>query len=331
MPKVGYRNRDKRGGAQKQDDGVDRRLTGGLGALSEQWLESLAMKNYSMRTVEARRHALSFLLRWLQDRDLYYPQAITRPTLESYQRALYRYKQPNGKPLSFTTQRQRLTSIKQFFQWLCRQNQILHNPASELEYPRTEQRLPQATLTHSEVLEILSQPDTKDLLGLRDRAILETFYSTGIRRTELIHLCLEDLDRNRSILCVRQGKGKKDRILPISQRALSWVERYLDAVRPELVRSIHEHTLFLSSYGEAMNRDFVSRLVKQYIDKAKIGKRGSCHLLRHSMATLMLENGADLRYVQEMLGHSSIETTTLYTRVSILKLQEVHALTHPGN
>ena len=253
---LGARAREKRGGAAKLDDGVDRSDPNGLGCLCDQWLESLALRNYSQRTIESRAHSLHFVLLWLQERELFYPSEVTRPILESYQRALYRYRRPNGKALGFTTQRMRLTAVKQFFQWLCRQDLLLHNPASELEFPRNEHRLPGLALTHEEVRSVLVQPDVSDGLGVRDRAILEVFYSTGIRRMELVNLQVPHLDRTRKVLAVRQGKGKKDRVLPIGDSALKWTERYLEEVRPQLVGSVREQTLFLSAYGEAFCKDF---------------------------------------------------------------------------
>jgi integrase/recombinase XerD len=130
---------------------------------------------------------------------------------------------------------------------------------------------------------------------------------------------------------VRQGKGKKDRLLPIGKRALEWIARYLEESRPLLLVNTNEHTLFLSTLGQALEPDSLTEYVRHYIDLADIGKKGSCHLFRHTMATLMLENGADVRYIQAMLGHARLETTQIYTQVSIRKLQKVHALTHPAD
>ena len=196
--------------------------------------------------------------------------------------------------------------------------------------PRLEFRLPKAVLTVHEAEIVLAQPNIGDPLGLRDRAILETFYSTGMRRSELIHLSLYDLDRERSTIMVRQGKGKKDRMVPIGERALSWIAKYLGEVRPTLVLEPDDGTLFQTARRAAVLDDRLSQLVREYVDKAAMGKRGSCHLFRHTMDTLMLEGGADIRFIQAMLGHAELSTTEIYTRVSIRKLQEIHAATHPG-
>ena len=167
-------------------------------------------------------------------------------------------------------------------------------------------------------------------MGLRDRAILEIFYSTGMRRSELMGLGLFDLDRERGTVMIRQGKGKKDRMIPIGERAITWIDRYQTRVRPELVIERGNTTLFLTQAGEAFTPDRLTQLVRGYVKAADIGKTGSCHLLRHTMATLMLENGADIRYIQAMLGHAELSTTQIYTQVSIRKLKEIHSATHPA-
>ena len=153
-------------------------------------------------------------------------------------------------------------------------------------------------------------------MGLRDRAILETLYSTGMRRLELIGLSCYDLDRERGTVMIRQGKGKKDRMIPIGERALAWIDQYLESARPDLVVGQDDGTLFLTNAGEAFTPDRLTQMVRDYVDAADIGKRGSCHLFRHTMATLMLENGADIRFIQAMLGHAELSTTQIYTQVS---------------
>lgn len=294
------------------------------------YLEWLRTTNFSERTVENRLTYLGDFVSWCQERSLSRPDQITRPILERYQRHLYHYRQQNGAPLSFRSQFARLSALRMFFRWAARQHRILYNPASELEMPKLEKRLPKAVLSVSEAELVLQQPDLADPLGLRDRAILEVLYSTGLRRSELIGLSLYDLDWERGTLMVRQGKGKKDRMLPIGERAVAWTRRYLDDVRPQLLVDPEDPTIFLTREGEPLSAYRLSQLVRDYVDAAELGKRGSCHLFRHTMATLMLEGGADILYIQQMLGHANLATTQLYTQVSILRLKQVHALTHPG-
>jgi integrase/recombinase XerD len=158
---------------------------------------------------------------------------------------------------------------------------------------------------------------------------LEVLYSTGIRRMEVVHLSVYDLDAERGTLMVRQGKGKKDRMVPIGEQAIAWLERYLSEVRPGVVVPPDAGVLFLTASGEELSPNRLTQLVRDYVNAAQTGKKGACYLFRHTMATLMLECGADIRCIQEMLGHVELSTTQIYTQVSIRKLQAVHALTHP--
>jgi hypothetical protein len=164
-------------------------------------------------------------------------------------------------------------------------------------------------------------------LRVRDRAILETLYSTSMRRMELVGLGFYDLDRG--TLMIRQGKGKKDRMIPIGERAIVWIEKYRSDVRPQFVMEPDGGVLFLTAEGDRFSPNGMTSLVRNYVLGADLGKRGACHLFRHTMATQMLENGADIRFIQQMLGHAKLETTQIYTQVSIRKLQEIHRATHP--
>ena len=302
----------------------------GFAALRDSYLEALQVQNYSERTIENRLSYLNAFVIWCEDRELKRPEEITKPILERYQKHLLHTKKRDGKPLSFRAQHARLVPIRAFFKWLCRQNILLSNPASDLVLPRLEKRLPKHVLSMKEVETVLNVPNVMTSQGVRDRAILEVLYSTGIRRSELASLQLYDLDTERGTLMVRLGKGKKDRMVPIGNRAIAWVEKYIDDVRPELVGIIDDNTLFLTHLGEAFTPNRLTQLVRETIQKADIGKSGSCHLFRHACATLMLENGADVRFIQAMLGHAKLETTEIYTHVSIRKLKAVHEMTHPA-
>lgn len=296
----------------------------------ERFLTALAIRNYAAATIDDRRHGLATFILWCAERGIGYPRDVTKPILERYQRHLYYHRKPNGEPLSFRTQAQRMVPIRAWFKWLARENHILSNPASELELPRPEKRLPALVLTAEEAEAVMGIPDTGEPLGLRDRAMLELLYATAIRRGELIGLRLFDVDYPRSALIVRQGKGNKDRVVPLGERAKAWLAAYRDRVRPGLVAGRDPGTLFLSRDGRPLEPKRLSEKVRTYVEAAGIGKPGSCHLLRHTAATLMLEGGADIRFIQAMLGHESLETTQIYTRVSITKLAEIHAATHPG-
>lgn len=337
MAKTGYnavrwmrqRAQNKRGGNAKPADGFSRQGPT-LAALADDYLEHLHVLNRTPEAVESRHNELKPFLAWTEERGLLHPDQITRTILESYQRWLWTYRKKNGKPLGITTQRARLGGVMSLFAWLCKQHILEANPASEIELPRSEKRLPVEALSIAEVEAVLSQPDIGDPLGLRDRAILEIFYSTGIRRAELARLEVADLNRDKRLLHIRLGKGRKDRVVPVGARALRWVEKYLDDVRPLLMIAAAERTLFLSGYGAAFNPDTLGRKVVQYIEAADTGRKGGAHLFRHTCATHLLEGGADIRYIQQLLGHEKLETTAIYTEVSIIQLQAVHARCHPA-
>jgi len=302
----------------------------GMARLSSAHLEWMRVQNYSEQTVKGREKHLRRFTVWCEERSITRPTDVTKPILERYARWLYHHRKDDGRPLSFGSQYGQLMGVRMFFRWLARHNHILSNPASELELPRRERRLPKHVLTITEAEAVINQSDINDPLGVRDRAMLETFYSTGMRRMELVGLKIFDMDFERGTVIVRQGKGKKDRMIPIGDRALVWIEKYLREVRPSLVVEPDDGSLFLTKDGTPLIADHLSSLVKRYVEAANTGKSGACHLFRHTMATLMLEGGADVRYIQQMLGHSRLETTEVYTHVSIRTLKAVHSATHPA-
>jgi len=302
----------------------------GLPARTYEYLSWLAVHNYSPQTIDTREKHLVAFNEWAAEREITRPEQVTLPLLERYQRRLYHHRKKDGQPLSFRHQRSRLSILRGFFKWLVRHRYLVSNPASELELPKLEKRLPKHVLTREEVERVLAEPDLSTPFGLRDRAILETFYSTGIRRMELAGLRLYDVDVERETIVVRQGKGKKDRMIPIGARALAWLETYLGQVRSELVVEPDEGFVFLSQFGEPFRLTALTQLVSAYVRRSGIGKSGACHLFRHTMATLMLEGGADIRYIQQMLGHADLSSTEVYTQVSIRQLKAIHTATHPG-
>ena len=303
---------------------------GALGAYALAYMRDLEIRNYSAHTVRNLHANLRVFLLWCHERGLTTPAEISPEVLKRYQRRLYHHRKANGQRLSFSAQRQRLSAVKRLYRWLLKERVLDWNPTDTLDLPKVEQRLPKAVLSVREAERVLAQPDVTTPVGIRDRAILETLYSTGIRRQEAVDLDLYSVDAEGGVLTVRQGKGKKDRMIPIGRRALEWVGRYLDEVRPELVMEPDDGALFLTVNRTRFSPERMSLLVRQYVAAANLDKEGSCHLFRHTMATLMLEGGADIRFIQAMLGHASLEATQVYTRVAIRKLKEVHELSHPG-
>lgn len=301
----------------------------GFGAHLTRFLEYLRVHNYSPHTIKDRQQCITRFGLWACARGITQPRDVTRPVLERYQRHLFYYRKSDGNPLSFRTQGAHMVPVRMFFKWLARENHILYNPASELELPRPEKRLPKDIMSAEEAEAVLSRPDLQTLVGVRDRAILELLYATAIRRLELTTLKVWDVDYARGALAV-QGKGRKDRIVPLGERAIAWLIKYRDEARPSFVCAKDEGALFLTVQGRCIEPKRLSERVRGYIKSSGIPKKGSCHLFRHTAATLMLENGADIRFIQALLGHESLETTQIYTRVSIAKLREIHMATHPG-
>jgi integrase/recombinase XerD len=292
-------------------------------------LEWMRTRHYSAGSVQGRADSLSLFAMWCEDRGLAQPNEVDRPVVERYQRYLFHYRKPSGRPLSSGTQYGRLAGVRGYFRWAVRQGVLSSNPASDVDMPRRGNALPPWVPTAAEVEKILNLPDVGTPVGVRDRAILETLYSTGMRRFELCGLTVHTVKPEVSLVVVRQGKGRKDRVIPIGARALLWVARYLDEVRPKLAVPPDEGCLFLTEAGEPFHPNRLTRVVRDYVRASGLSTRGACHLFRHAMATLMLEGGADVRFVQEMLGHASLHATQVYTHVSVRKLKEIHAATHP--
>jgi integrase/recombinase XerD len=220
--------------------------------------------------------------------------------------------------------------VQRFFAHLCKNNHLAANPAADLDLPRKPHRHLPKGLSREDLATVLEIPDTRDPLGIRDRAILETLYATGARRSEIANLDLSDLDRSGATLHIRHGKGDKSRLVPIGAQALQWLEKYLETTRPRLQLDTSEQALFLSGYGTRLSPAYLGNWVARTIKSAGIARQGSCHLFRHSCATHMLENGCDSRLIQQLLGHTRADTTAIYTQVAITALREAYHRTHPS-
>lgn len=325
IPRQSRRGRDKK---------EPKRLTWtdphSLAAQVERHLGWLEARGYAETSVEGRRRDIVAFVTWCTERGVTRPPELTRLVLDLYQKRVARMERRDGATISPRTQRLKLLAVAGFCKWLARERLVLYNPAAELELPRVGHYLPRTVLSADEAEQVLAVPDVATPLGLRDRAILETFYSTGIRRSELMRLEVVNIDLSRQILAIRQGKGKRDRFVPIGERALAWIGRYLEEVRPQLVVLPDPGHLYLTADGTPLGRNHLGKMVSTAVAMADIGKQGACHLFRHTMATLMLEHGADIRFIQQMLGHARLETTQIYTQVSLDALKAVYNATHPG-
>lgn len=291
--------------------------------------DNLRTRNFSARTIEGQIFELNLFADWLKEKGIEEISAVCKDTIKDYQTHLYEQTNRTGRPNSIPTQNRKLGVVKSFFHYLHENDYTIGDPARDITYAKTPKRLPRSILTSQEVKKLLKVPDTKTVLGYRDRTILELLYTTGIRRAELYKLQVEDVDYNDGFLRINNGKGGKDRVVPLGKIACRYLENYIKAIRPVLLKDPHENTLFLSRRGNRPSNIMVPWLIKEYAKKAKLKKTISPHTFRHTCATHMLRNKANIRHVQEILGHACLSSTQIYTHVSITDLKEVHRKCHP--
>lgn len=278
-------------------------------------------RGLAQNTLESYGRDLRQFQAYLQDSKIDFMKDLNRTTILTYLSNL----QTKGKAVS--TISRNLAAIKSFYQYLVRERYLEKDPAAHLESPKLEKKLPKVLSVH-EVEELLRQPNSLLPAGLRDKAMLELLYATGIRVSELISLNISDVNLDMGyIKCY--GKGSKERIVPLGSIAAKCVQDYLGKGRPKLVRTYEEAALFINHHGNRLTRQGFWKIIKKYAHEANIVKEITPHTLRHSFATHLLENGADLRSVQEMLGHADISTTQIYTHVTRNHLKEVYDKTHP--
>ena len=259
----------------------------------------------------------------LDDKDFEGLLHLSKLQLRDY---LARLKAEGRKPATLA---RKLAAIKAFYSFLVNEGYLEQNPAESLEASTKSQRLPKF-LSIQEMEAILDQPNLGTLTGYRDKALLETMYATGMRVSETVKILLKKVDLKREYV-IASGKGSKERMLPLGRTALKYLERYLHVVRPQLLHGKPEAAkeLFVTSWGGAMTRQRVNELIEESAKSAGITKRVTPHMLRHSFATHLLNNGTDLRVVQELLGHADISTTQIYTHLDMERLREVYDKTHP--
>lgn len=295
----------------------------------DKYREHLAVMNYAAGTIKSHAFYLNRFFRYLHENNIEEIAAVTKDTIRDYQVYLYQEINYRGQPNSAAAQNNALKVVKSFFRFLAENNYIVGDPAKDISYAKTPKRLPRSILSQIEAKKVLHAPDTKTTLGYRNRTIIEVLYSTAIRKEEINNLLIRDVDYNDGFIRINSGKGDKDRVVPIGKIACRYLENYIKAVRPSLIRNPYNNHLFLSLRGNKLSKNMVWEIVKSYAKKAKLKKNISPHTFRHTCATLMLRNKANIRHIQEMLGHASLESTQIYTSVSITDLKEVHSRCHP--
>lgn len=274
-------------------------------------------RGLSQNTRKSYERDLEQYLTFLTEQHIKDWQAMDRVLILSFLQQL----QQSGK--SSATIIRMVSSLRRFHQFLRQERFTDHDPMQHIDSPKKQQKLPD-TLSLSEVERLIETPDTKEVLGIRDRAILEVMYATGLRVSELIGLQLKDLHLSMGLLQTT-GKGDKERIVPLGDLAIQWIETYLEEARPFLTRKHPEEShLFVNNHGKQLSRQGIWKNLKALVRKAGITKNVTPHTLRHSFATHLLENGADLRTVQELLGHADISTTQIYTHITKKRMTEVY-------
>ena len=291
-----------------------------------QYLQTLGRSHY---TIKNARSVLRGLLAFLEEQHLANVEELQADVLEEYQQDLAFQVTAQGKLLALRTQGQKMMTVKSFTKFLKDKDYLLHDPGARIQLPRKPKRLPKVILSAKDVKKLIEAPDTHTNRGYRNRIIIEILYDTAIRRSELANIKVMDMDLQSGFIRI-QGKGDKDRVVPLSERVCELVRNYLLAVRPCLIRDNNNDYLLLNRWGKKMDPNAVWAVVKRCTYLASLRKNVSTHTLRHTCATHMLKNGAPVRHLQEMLGHESLESTQLYTHVTINDLKEIHRKYHPS-
>jgi integrase/recombinase XerD len=302
--------------------------------LVARFAEHMQVLGWSRRTIGSYGSHLGFFLAWLDEHtDVTDITAVAPELLHAYQTHLYGSSDENGRSLSIATQAARLSVVRSFFRYLVKSDVLLYDPSSGLELPKRKGILPRSVLSKQQVARLLAAPDATTPLGLRDRAMLEVLYSTGIRNAELRALSVYDLDLERGLVRINEGKNAKDRVVPLGEVACRYLREYLLEARPGLLKARSggeaEQTVFLSKNGKPLVPLGVLYPLRKHAKAAGIERPVTPHTLRHTFATHLLAGHADIRHIQAMLGHASVATTQIYTRVELTDLKAVHRRCHP--
>jgi len=290
-------------------------------AVIDKFLDAIWMeRGLSANTLGAYRADLVSLRRWLAERDISLIYA-TRSDLLAF--IAWRTEQ-GAKPRSTARQ---LSSFRRFYRFLLREGVIQDDPTIKIDMPRIGRSLPQS-LTEGEVEALLAAPDVSDPLGHRDRTMLEVLYATGLRVSELINLKQSEINLSQGVLRIA-GKGDRERLIPLGDEAQNWIREFIAGPRGEILLERQTDYLFPTRRGERMTRQAFWHIIKRYSKVAEISSKMSPHTLRHAFATHLLNNGADLRVVQMLLGHSDLSTTQIYTHVARARMKEMHSEHHP--
>ena len=296
----------------------------------DSYLLSLELRALSPATVYGRRRSLARFASWNIANQTCTPLAVDEQIVTNYQLHLHQHVSSTGHGLAPRTRQQYLIAVRGLYRWLRKTQRIEHDPTIDIELPKTPDYLPRNYLTVQQAESVLALPNLDTALGRRDRTMLEVLYATGIRRSELANIGLNDIDLEQRQLFINQGKGARDRLIPIGERATQWISNYLTDTRPlHIDRNTTQDALFITRNATPICTAQIGSIVAKYLRRAGF-PTGNCHTFRHTTATLMLRGGADLRSIQAMLGHRNLASTQRYTHINIDHLTRVHAATHPS-
>lgn len=306
-----------------------------LDEMIDTYAKHMAALNRTPKTVRQYAQWVRRFFEFAQGQGVAVPADITSAHLLAYQRHLAGQINFRGRGFSVKVQNHHMIGIVMFLRYLYAEGILAHNPAQRVQYARVPQALPRDILSVTEMRKMLRAPDAHTVMGYRDRVILEILYSTGLRRQELLNLTVDDVNLESGLLTVRHGKGGKDRVVPLGKLAAKYLETYLNGVRPTLlqIRALEpksrEKKLFLSMRGLPLSVNALAERVEFYRKAAGIKHAVTPHTFRHSCATHMIRNRANIRHVQEMLGHVNLNTTQQYLHLTITDLKEAHSRFHP--
>ena len=301
-----------------------------INSLLNIYKKELIKRSFTEGSIQTYLDDVRFFLRFLLKNNISDLREITKQTINDYQNYLFYYKTRNKKTLHSSTQSRKLIIVKAFLQSMADLSLILFNPASDIELPRQEKRLPRNILKFKEIEKIESMINNKDLLEFRDKMIIEIFYTTGIRVTELLNIRLNDIDIEDKILHIHKGKGGKSRSIPLLPSTVKLIKKYINQVRSKLINRQQSKYLLCTGSGDKIKyKAKINQIIKKYCKKANIKKNITTHSFRSSFATELLKNGASIRHIQRLLGHERLRTTQIYTQVSIEDLKKIHSQCHP--
>lgn len=294
------------------------------------YLRHLKILGRATLTQRNAKYGLQDFNRFLAEEKVHHIEELTAEVMAEYQQELAFRLTGKGTPLTLRSQGQLLAVAKNFTRFLKEQDYLLADPGEKIQLPKKPRRLPRVILSAAEMKQLLNGPDIRTDRGYRNRVILEILYDTGIRRAEVANIKLRDLDLDGGYIHIRSGKGDKDRVVPLSSRVSSLVKSYIVSIRASFLHGKDKGYLILNRWGEKMDANSVWAVVKRCAHLSGIKKNVTTHTFRHTCATHMLKHGAPVRHVQELLGHESLESTQIYTHVTINDLKAVHAKYHPG-